>query len=239
MSADSLPKTAAELLEYLPAIAEDSYREFSSKLVPGVENMLGIRLPILRRIAKSLAKGDFRAFLSQSGNTWFEETMIRGMVIGYARMDLEERLEYVKGFVPEITNWSVCDSFCASLTSVRVDPDRVREFLMPYLESDHEYEARFGAVMLMDHFVSEPNLPWILETLSRCPARDYYARMGIAWAISVCFAYFPEKVMDFLQDGRLDADTLYKTQRKILESNRVSAEWKRQIRAAKPKVSKG
>ena len=139
MSADSLQKTAAELLEYLPAIAEDSYREFSSKLVPGVENMLGIRLPILRRIAKSLAKWDFRAFLSQSGNTWFEETMIRGMVIGYARMDLEERLEYVKGFVPDITNWSVCDSFCASLTSVRVDPDRVREFLMPYLESDHEY----------------------------------------------------------------------------------------------------
>lgn len=239
MSADSLPKTAAELIEYLPAIAEDSYREFSSKLVPGVENMLGIRLPILRRIAKSLAKGDFRAFLSQSGNTWFEETMIRGMVIGYARMDLAERLEYIRGFVPDITNWSVCDSFCAGLTAVREDPDRVKRFLLPYLDSDREYEARFGAVMLMDHFTSGSDLPWILEKLRRCPARDYYARMGIAWAISACFAHFPERVMGFLESEELDPDTLYKTQRKILESNRVSAAWKQKIRAAKPKVSKG
>lgn len=231
MSGDRLPQTAAQLREYLPQIAQESYREFSSKLVPGVENMLGVRLPKLRMLAKSLAKGDFRQFLAQAKNTSFEETAIKGMVIGYARMELEERLHYVENFVPEISNWSICDSFCAGLTAFRKDPERVWRFLQPYLESKQEYEARFAAVVLLDHFKDSAYLPQILEGFSRCPARGYYARMGIAWAISVYFAAFPQPVEDFLESGALDPETLQKTRRKILESTRVSASVKEQLRS--------
>lgn len=40
--------------------AEEQYRNFSKSLTPGNVNMLGVRLPVLRKKAKELAKGNWR-----------------------------------------------------------------------------------------------------------------------------------------------------------------------------------
>ena len=44
----------SELLEK----ADPKYREFHSGLVPGTENIMGVRIPELRKIARSAAKED-------------------------------------------------------------------------------------------------------------------------------------------------------------------------------------
>ena len=71
--------------ERLEQLAEPAYREFSAGLLPGTGNILGVRLPRLRALAKELARGDWRAALEQE-DVFFEETMLRGMVIGAARL---------------------------------------------------------------------------------------------------------------------------------------------------------
>lgn len=38
--------------EQLSLLAEPAYRDFASSLLPGTENILGVRLPALRRLAK-------------------------------------------------------------------------------------------------------------------------------------------------------------------------------------------
>ena len=43
-------------------LAEEDYKEFNKKLLPGVENILGIRLPAMRKLAKEIAKDDFRVY---------------------------------------------------------------------------------------------------------------------------------------------------------------------------------
>jgi hypothetical protein len=43
----------------LESIADGKYRIFSSKLIPNVNNVLGVRLPELRKIAKRLAHDDY------------------------------------------------------------------------------------------------------------------------------------------------------------------------------------
>ena len=45
-----------EIRQELIKLADDKYRSFHSNLCPGVENILGVRLPLLRKIAKSLSK---------------------------------------------------------------------------------------------------------------------------------------------------------------------------------------
>lgn len=37
------------------------------------------------------------------------------MIIGLAKMELEERMNYVAMFIPRIDNWAVCDIFCSEL----------------------------------------------------------------------------------------------------------------------------
>ena len=42
------------------------------------------------------------------------------MIIGLAKMELEEQMKYVTMFIPRIDNWAVCDIFCSELkTSVK------------------------------------------------------------------------------------------------------------------------
>ena len=102
----------AQLLE----LAEPSYQQFSSRLLPGTPDILGVRLPILRKMAKQIAKENWREFLNQNDDIYFEEIMLRGMVIGYIKdISIHEVMKHIQIFVPQINNWSVCDSFCSGL----------------------------------------------------------------------------------------------------------------------------
>ena len=47
-----------EIQERLEALADPKYRDFHSKLLPGTENVMGVRTPDLRKLAKEIIKGD-------------------------------------------------------------------------------------------------------------------------------------------------------------------------------------
>lgn len=99
----------------LENIADEKYRVFSSKLIPNINNVLGVRLPMLRKIAKRLAKSNYEEYLSITNTIHFEELMLQGMIIGYLNMDWRGKEQHIAKFVPKIDNWSVCYSFCSGL----------------------------------------------------------------------------------------------------------------------------
>ena len=106
--------------ERLCAMADEKYREFHSGLVPGKERIFGVRLPNMRKLAKEFAKEDARSFLKEYQENVdpkklsYEEQMLEGLVIGYAKLELGERFGYLRSFVPKIDNWGVCDCSCAT-----------------------------------------------------------------------------------------------------------------------------
>jgi len=214
-------------------MADEEYRKFSSSLIPNVDNILGVRLPELRKLAKNIAKGDWRTYLAQADNRYFEETMLQGLVIGYAKTDIEERLRYVADFVPRIDNWSVCDSFCTGLKFTKNYRSLMWDFLQPYLSSDKEYEIRFGVVMLLLYFVEDEYIERVLQWMDRIRHEGYYVKMAVAWAISVCYVKYPEPTMAFLKNNTLDDFTYNKALQKIIESLRVDSETKHVLRSMK------
>ena len=54
-----------KFIEYLKSVREESYKEFSEKITFTKYEILGIRLPKLRSIAKEIKKGDYRTFLNR------------------------------------------------------------------------------------------------------------------------------------------------------------------------------
>ena len=50
-----IPVTVEQVRQFLKENQDPEYREFHSKLLPGTENIMGVRLPILRKFAKQLA----------------------------------------------------------------------------------------------------------------------------------------------------------------------------------------
>ncbi|HBF35315.1 TPA: DNA alkylation repair protein [Candidatus Sumerlaeota bacterium] len=214
-------------------LVDEKYRKFHSALVPGVDNILGVRLPNLREIAKELAKGDWRGYLSSAQTDYCEEITLQGLVIGYAKADLEEILRYTSGFVPKINNWGVCDCFCSNLKITKKHLPQVWEFLQPYLRSPKEFELRFGIVMLLTFYIQDEYIDRVLPLLNGATHEGYYVKMAVAWALSICFAKYPEKAMLYLKESTLDDFTYNKALQKITESLRVDKETKTIIRRMK------
>ena len=215
-------------------LAEEKYREFNQKLLPGVEHVLGVRLPLLRKLAKETAKGDFRAYLSEaqkkiSRDSIHEEIMVQGLVIGYAKMEREEYRKYLDEFAPKITNWSVCDSCVSGFKFMRTDPDYWFEYLKTYRASKEEFELRFMIVAMMVHFVDEEHIDEILAICNELRHDRYYVKMAVAWALQVCYVKFPEKTRRLLENNSMDDFTHNKAIQKIRESYQVSREEKDEL----------
>lgn len=202
---------------------DPTYRKFNENIIPGAKNMLGVRMPILRKIAKEIVKGDFHPFLSDPTIDSYEKLMLKGLVVGYAKwVNMEQFLEAVDVFVPLIDNWAVCDCFCSGLKMTNKDPERMLALMEHYISRGEEYEVRFAVVMLMDYYLTEHYINRALEILTSINCHDYYVMMAVAWALSVAFIKFPELTKPILESQTLDKITHRKTIQKIVESYRVS-----------------
>ena len=216
--------------------AEKDYKKFSQSLIPNIDNVLGVRLPVLRKIAKEIyTKENWRNFLEQNEFEYMEEVMLQAMVIGLVKGEPENILKLVKNFVPKIDNWSVCDCFCAGLKFADKNQVLVWDFIQPYFKSDKEYDIRFAYVMLLEHFIDENYIDDCLKRIDEFKDTRYYAQMACAWALSICYVKFPEKTLAYLKKSKLDNWTFNKGIQKICESLRVEKSTKNMLKCLKRK----
>lgn len=223
--------------EHLLELAEKGNKPFTESLNPGVEHVLGIRVPDLRKLAARIARTDWERFLETSDTFYMEERMLYGMVLGCIRPDedVEVYLHRVTCFVWMINSWSVCDTFkfAGGQRFVDCHAGRLWEYLKQWMNADGEYEVRFGVVMSMSYFVDEAHLEELLACYDSIRHEGYYVKMAVAWALSVCFVKFPERTMEYLKNNSLDTFTYNKTLQKIVESCRVDKDTKTLIRSMK------
>lgn len=210
---------------------------FAASLIPDLRHpILGVRLPELRRLAKDMARGHWRQLVDHElTDASLEETMLRGFLIGYAKMEWSEHTQRVAEFVAHIDNWSVCDSCCATFTTFRSQRKEGWLFLQPYARSSKEYEQRFAAVMMLNHFLCDEYIDRVLATLSHIRPAGYYSTMAVGWALATAFSKYPEQTYATLCQEDLLPESRQKACRKILESLRTSPEWRTTIKALKQK----
>lgn len=224
--------------ENLLQLAENGNKKFTESLHPGIENVLGIRIPALRRLGAQIAKDDWESYLQTADTYYMEECMLQGMVISNLKMkDTQAYLSLVARFIAIINSWSVCDTFDFYGKQRFVDKNKKRVwlFLEDRMKSDKEYEIRFGVVMAMAHYIDEEYIDNVLQWMDRISHEGYYVKMAVAWALSVCYVKFPQKTMNYLKENHLDDFTYNKALQKIIESYRVSTEDKEIIRSMKRK----
>lgn len=225
----SLEKIRKILLEN----SDEKYRKFSSSLIPNTDNLLGIRIPFLRKFAKSIAKTCAEEFLREKNCEYFEETMLQGMVIGLVKTDIAQRFELIKDFLPKIKNWSVCDCFCSGLKFVKGNEKEVLEFIKPYIKSEKEFEVRFAAVMLLNYYVNDEYIDETLKLLDEFIHEAYYAKMAVAWAVSICYINYPDKTFEFLKRTKISPWVFNKSIQKITDSTKIGKDLKDKVRNLK------
>ncbi len=216
-------------------LIDEKYKKFHSKLCPNIDNILGVRLPLLRKISKNLSKDNWNEYLENPYSDYYEEIMIEGLTIGYIKTDNESRFNYMKNFIPKINNWGICDSFCNNLKFTKKNMKEVWEFIRPYSLSSKEFDIRFSVVMMLNFYIVDDYIDEILHILNNISHEGYYVKMAVAWAISFAYIHYPNKTLKFLENNNLDKFTYNKALQKIIESNRVSKSDKNLMRTMKIK----
>lgn len=230
-----MTKSNEEIIKKLYELADEEYRKFHSGLCPNTNNIIGVRIPRLREIAKQIAKQQAQEFLEKIDDRYYETIMLYGMVIGYMKANLEEIQKYLDVFVPKIDNWAVCDCCSSTYKFTNKNLNEMWKYIQKYINSDKEFEVRFAVVMLMDYYLNDQYIDKVLSVLSKIKHEGYYVKMAIAWLVSVAFVKNEEKTRRFLINNTLDDFTYNKALQKIIESNRVEKKVKNEIRKMKRK----
>ena len=227
------PNHVCRLRAELAALAEPRYQEFSRRLTPTGREILGVRVPMLRRIAVRLVR-EGTAALPLDKKSSHEEILIAGMILARQKKPVATLLSEIDDFLAVTDNWAVCDTLCAELKIVKREPKPFWRFIAPLFRDSREFHVRFACVLLLDYFLEDEWIAAALNRLASVRHPAYYARMGAAWGLSIAFIRYPDATLATLRRADLPGDIRQKAVRKILESFRVDAEAKARLRREFP-----
>lgn len=224
-----------DIRNQLLTLSEESYRDFNKKLCPDAgRELLGVRIPKLRKLAKEILKDDWEAFLKDGAEQYHEEILLKGLVIGGAKLPLEEKLPLIRDFIPKIDSWSISDTFCPSLKIKPKDLALIWEFILPYAKSDKEFDVRFAVIMMLDYYITEEYAPKVLSQLDTIRHDGYYAKMAVAWTLAELGVKYNDMTMEYLRgENHLDKFTYNKALQKMRESYRIGQEQKEELKRMK------
>ena len=217
----------------LISMGEEKYRLFSASLTPtkSPEQIIGVRVPILRKYAKALTRdGRAKDFLLECRHEYLEEQHLHAFLIEQIS-DIDTCLYELDRFLPHIDNWASCDSLRPKVLTK--DKTRLLEHIKRWLKSPHEYTVRFAIECLMLYYLGDILTPEIHELVADVKREEYYIKMMVAWYFATALAKDWEATLPYVAERRLDVWTHAKTIQKACESYRLTPEQKNILRGYK------
>lgn len=208
-----------KFIEYLFSLKDDEYKKFNQKIVK-TDNIIGIRLPILKNIAKIIAKNDYLSFIKNNKHQYSEEIMLHGLVITYLKIDFNESIKLFDEYIKYIDSWATCDSVVMNYKIVSKNLDICLIKIKEYLKSDKPFIKRVGIVLLF-YYLNDDYIDEVLKLINSVKSDDYYVKMANAWLISICLVKYYDKTVKFLKSCQLDDWTYNKALQKAIESYRI------------------
>jgi len=222
-------------IKYLKSLSDSKYREFHKSLTETKYEIIGIRVPIMRHLAKEKLKTDYLTFLKYCKDKYYEEVFIEGQVIAGIK-DENIFLEHFYKFLPKIDNWAICDSFCNSLKRMKKDPDKYFPIVKELSLKDQEvFTSRVGLICILNHFIDEKYLKEIFTILDTIKSDEYYLNMAEAWLVCELYTKYPKETTKYLKKNKLNKFTHNKAISKIHDSYRISKEEKEYLNTLKRK----
>jgi len=225
-----------EIIKELLNNQDLEYKKFHSKLCTTKYEIIGVRVPIVKEIAKRYSKEHGIKVIDELSNEYYEEVLIKGLIIGYSKESNEIRETYIKEFIPEIDNWAICDSTISNMKFIKKDLDLFYEFITNnYQNSKDTYSLRFMIVVFLNYYLESKYIKNILNIIDNINSSEYYVNMAIAWLLSIAYIKNKEITIEYLNNNNLDKFTYNKTIQKICESYQVSKEEKELLKLKKRK----
>lgn len=226
--------TNEEIRNRLFELKDEKYKEFTLKLIPGLEpdNVIGVRTPQVAQLTKEIIKsGDYSSFLDDCPHKYYEEKGIHVAIINSMK-DYNSVIKEIDRFIPYVDNWATCDgikprkAFSNNYDRLIIDAKR-------WIKSEHIYTKRFGIEMIMNFFLDDNFKREYNDLVASIRSDEYYINMMIAWYFATALAKQYNDTIPFIENRRLDEWTHKKTIQKARESYRITEEQKEYLKSLK------
>ena len=204
--------------ENLLAEQDSAYRAFQSKLLPNIDpaRVIGVRMPVLRAIAKRLAdSAEADAFLQALPHDYYDENNLHALLLGQER-DFDTCIAALDRFLPYVDNWATCDVPAPPVLGQHLDA--LLPHIRRWMAASHAYTCRYGIGLLLTHYLDGAFRP------------EYLQCVMVAWYFATALAKQYDAALPYLLERRLPAWEHNKTVSKALESRRVAPEHKALLR---------
>lgn len=211
------------------------YREFNSKLIPNIdkETMIGVRIPDIRKIEKSLGIEEKEQFLMDLPHKYFEENMLHGIIISNMK-DYDKVITNLEKFLPYVDNWAVCDSISPKI--FKKNREKAIVNVLSWIKSNHTYVCRFGIGMIMQLYLEDEYFKKsYLDIIAEIKTEDYYINMMRAWTFQVALVKQWKEAIVYIEKGLLDEFTHNKTISKSCDSYKIEKEKKEYLKTLRRK----
>ncbi len=229
-------KISDKITDRLRALSDEKYADFHSKLIPGIpkERIIGVKIPLIRKLAAELSKEDTEEFLSRLPHDFYDENVLHSAILCGIK-DYETALYETERFLPYIDNWAVCDTL--SPKGFKKSPERLSEKIDLWIRSDHTYTVRFGIETLMRYFLDGERFDEkYLHTVASIRTDEYYVRMMQAWYMATALAKQWDCAVKILENNEMEIPTHNQTVKKARESFRITEERKEYLNTLKIKA---
>lgn len=224
-----------ELRKKLFELQDVKFRGFVEGLTPGENNMIGVRMPLVKNMAKEIAGLNYAEFLENPFTFYHEERLLYGLVISYLKTDLSLVLNYLDGFLEYVNNWAVCDTVVMNLKIFNKEQNKEEalNYLISKLNDENPFVIRFAIVGLFCYFKDDKYCVKTLEILKGVKQDHFYIKMALAWGICEFLIKHYDLAIEVLKNRELNIWVHNKAIQKALESFRIDVEKKKELKGLK------
>ena len=211
---------------------DEKFQSFQARLIPNIpgESIIGVRTPLLRKMAKRLYSEEAEDFLADVPHKYFEENQLHFFILSHIK-DYDSCVSRVEGFLPYVDNWATCDQ--GSFPIFAKHKEEILEKIKVWIGSEHTYTVRFAVKLLMQFFLDGDFRDEYAEMAAGVRHEDYYVKMMVAWYFATALAKQYDRIIPFFEERRLDPTVHRKAIQKAVESYRISDEKTKYLKSLK------
>lgn len=191
------------------------YIDFNKKIVNSKLELIGVKLPVLKKFIKKYKDIDLNTFVP---NQYFETNFIYIGIILEKIGSLNEAFKFLFNNKELIDSWAMTDSTYQYIKiSNNLDADI--NIIDKFLNTDNEFMIRYGYLLFFNYYKQEKNYESIISRIRS--SKYFYVYMVEAWLLSYLMIEFYDDTYNFIKDSKIDLKLKLKAISKCIDSYRL------------------
>ena len=228
--------TYSDIKAALAANVDLKYKAFNDPIANCAYKTLGVRIPVIKKLAKSVPISDRDGILNEflkDADITFETVLFAGCLAA-RKCDYAKTREYLARIIPLFGSWAHVD--CVTPCLRWADERALCKDFEYLLNSDGEFEKRFYIMIFMSCCLNDEYIDKILDTLRfKVDYGQYYVDMAAAWLLAECLVKYYDKTLPLFKTVTFPKFVHNKAIQKARESYRIEPETKAYLNTLKIK----